>query len=222
MTISEPKSMEEILAALEGQESVLLIGCTECATVTQVGGEEQLAEMKAKLEANGKRVTGMVMADPACHLLGLKKTLREHAQEVKEAEAVLAMSCGTGCQTASEAFKHEKPVHPATDTLFLGCVERFGVFSEFCSACGKCTLDQTAAICTVTRCAKGLLNGPCGGTTAEGKCEVDPEQPCAWYLVSEAMKKSGGLETLRPYREPKSYDRFHPRKRVIERGGEAA
>lgn len=221
MTISEPKSMEEILAALEGQDSVILIGCTECATVTQVGGEEQLAEMKARLEAAGKRVTGMLMGDPACHMLGLRKMLREHAAEVEAADAVLAMSCGTGCQTADEALKHAKPVHPGANTLFLGCVERLGQFSELCSACGACTLDQTAGICTVTRCAKGLLNGPCGGTTADGKCEVDPEQPCAWYLVAEAMK-AGGLDSLRPYREPKGHDRFHPRKRVIARGGKSA
>lgn len=222
MTISEPKSMEEILEALEGQESVFIIGCTECATVTQVGGEEQVAEMKAKLEEAGKKVTGTVLGDPACHLLGLKRTLREHAQAVEEADALLAMSCGTGAQTAAEAVKREKPAHPATNTLFLGCVERFGVFTEYCSGCGDCTLDQTAAICTVTRCAKGLLNGPCGGTTAEGKCEVDPEQPCAWYLVYEAMEPTGDLESLRPYVAPKAHDRFRPRKRVIERGGKAA
>jgi hypothetical protein len=223
MTISEQKALEEILKALEGQDSVFLIGCTECATVTQVGGEDQLVEMKAKLEEAGKKITGMVVADPGCHLLGLKKTLREHAQELEDADALLTLSCGTGCQTAAEAVKREKPTYTGTNTLFLGCVERFGVFSELCSACADCTLDRTGTICTVTRCAKGLQNGPCGGTTAEGKCEVDPEQPCAWYLVHEVLGPKG-LESLRAYVPPKGHDRYHPRKRVIERerGGKAA
>ena len=81
-------------------------------------------------------------------------------------------------------------------------MERQGHFRELCSACGECTLTRTAAICTVTRCAKGLQNGPCGGTTAEGKCEVSPDRDCAWYLVYEAMK-SGALEPLREYVAPK-------------------
>jgi len=178
MTISEPKPLEEVLASVAGEKRLFLIGCTDCATVVQVGGEPQLLEWKKILEENGHEVTGYLIGEPGCHLLGLRKQIRERQAEVEAADGFLIFSCGTGTQVAVQALPG-KPVHPATNTLFLGSVQRFGQFQEFCSACGECIVDTTMGICPVTRCAKGLLNGPCGGTSAEGKCEVDPETDCA-------------------------------------------
>jgi hypothetical protein len=201
MTISEPKTIEDILQVLEGQEKVFLVGCSDCATVVQVGGEEQLKEMSQKLQEQGKTITGSLVAEPGCHLLGLRKSFREHRAEIDAADAMLIMSCGTGAQTAAAAAS--KPVHTGTNTLFLGCVERFGQFKEVCSACGDCTLERTGYICSVTRCSKGLQNGPCGGTTAEGKCEVSPEQDCAWLLIYNEMKERNAVESLKGYVAPK-------------------
>jgi hypothetical protein len=48
----------------------------------------------------------------------------------------------------------------------------------------------------VTRCPKGLLNGPCGGTK-NGKCEVSQDIPCAWVLIYERMKGLGKLDALK-------------------------
>ncbi|RME20220.1 MAG: hypothetical protein D6806_16790, partial [Deltaproteobacteria bacterium] len=62
----------------------------------------------------------------------------------------------------------------------------------------------TGGICPVTRCAKSLFNGPCGGTRVDGNCEVDPDIPCAWYLIHERLKGQGRLELItkvRPARE---------------------
>jgi hypothetical protein len=216
MTISEPKSLEEILGTLEGQEKVFLVGCSDCATVVQVGGEEQLKEMAAKLAEHGKTVTGTLVAEPGCHLLGLRKEFRAHRQEIDNADAVLIMSCGTGAQTAAQATT--KPVHAATNTLFLGCVERFGQFREYCSACGNCTLEQTGYICSVTRCSKGLQNGPCGGTTPEGKCEINPETDCGWLLIYNKLKDQGSVESLRSFAAPKEAP-VHPGQRTLSREG---
>jgi len=216
MTISELKALEDILACLEGQERIFLVGCTDCASVVQVGGEEQLKEMAEKLKEHGKTVTGMMIGEPGCHLLHLKQQFRQNREALEGADAVLVMSCGTGAQTAAQAT--DKPVHTATNTLFLGCVERFGQFSELCSACGKCTLESTGMICTVTRCAKGLANGPCGGTTAEGKCEVNPETDCAWLLVYQKLKERNALDSLNEYVEPKD-SLAHPGQRKLERTG---
>ena len=217
MIISRPKPFEEILEMLEGQYKVFLLGCSDCATVCQVGGEEQLTEMAGKLSEQGKTVTGSVVAEPGCHLLQLKRQLREHKSEVEAAEAVLVMSCGNGAQTAADAT--DKPVHIANDTLFIGRVERFGQFREMCSACSECILELTGYICPVTRCSKGLLNGPCGGTTAEGKCEVDPETDCAWLLIYQRLKEQGKLEGLKQYMPPKE-SHPHPDRRVLSKEGE--
>src|SRR5574340_379284 len=216
MTLSEPKSLEEILGTLEGQDKLFLVGCSDCATVVQVGGEDQLKEMAAKLTEQGKTITGMLVAEPGCHLLGLRKEFRAHRAEIDAADAMLIMSCGTGAQTAAQAT--DKPVHAATNTLFLGCVERFGQFREYCSACGNCTLEQTGYICSVTRCSKGLQNGPCGGTTAEGKCEINPETDCGWLLIYNKLKEQGNLDALKSYAAPKEA-LVHPGQRTLSREG---
>ncbi len=202
MTITEPKPLEEILARLEGLSKVFLVGCSDCATVIKTGGEPELAAMAEALRAHGKIVTGMMIGEPGCHLLNLKRQFREKKAELAEAESILVMSCGTGTQTAMAASDKDKPVVAANNTLYLGQVERLGHFREVCSACGECTVDRTAAICPVTRCAKGLQNGPCGGTTAEGKCEVSPDRDCAWYLIYQELKDKG-LGSLREYLPPK-------------------
>ncbi len=216
MTISELKAMEDILACLEGQEKVFLLGCSDCASVVQVGGEDQLKQMAQKLEESGKKVTGMLIGEPGCHLLHLKQQLRQNREALDAADAVLVMSCGTGAQTAAQAT--DRPVHTATNTLFLGCVQRFGQFAELCSACGSCTLEKTGMICTVTRCAKGLANGPCGGTTADGKCEVDPETDCGWLLVYQKLKESGKVGSLKEYVGPRDAH-AHPGRRKVETAG---
>ncbi len=40
----------------------------------------------------------------------------------------------------------------------------------------------------MTTCAKGLLNGPCGGME-EGRCEADRDIDCAWHLIYERLKR---------------------------------
>jgi len=202
MTISEQKALEKILEYLKDAASVFLVGCSDCATVVKTGGEPEVAQMAETLKANGKTITGTMIGEPGCHLLNMKRQFREHKAELDAADAVLVMSCGTGTQTAAMAVEQEKPVWAANNTLYLGQVERMGHFRELCSACGDCTIDRTFAICPVTRCAKGLQNGPCGGTTAEGKCEVSPDRDCAWYLIYERMKGKS-LESLREYVAPK-------------------
>jgi hypothetical protein len=48
----------------------------------------------------------------------------------------------------------------------------------------------------VTMCAKGLYNGPCGGTN-NGSCEIDPEQPCAWFKIFERLSLQGRVDNIR-------------------------
>jgi hypothetical protein len=54
-----------------------------------------------------------------------------------------------------------------------------------------------------TGCAKGFVNGPCGGEV-NGKCETDKTRDCTWILIYEGLKKNGKLEKfLNQYIEPK-------------------
>jgi Fe-S-cluster-containing hydrogenase component 2 len=79
-----------------------------------------------------------------------------------------------------------------------------GTLEERCVGCGDCLLALTGGICPVARCAKGLLNGACGGSKND-KCELSPERSCGWVLIYEQLKKQGKLQNLKEFRHPRDY-----------------
>ena len=62
---------------------------------------------------------------------------------------------------------------------------------------------DTGGICPVSRCAKSLFNGPCGGTQ-DGHCEVDETMPCAWHVIWERMDALGLAEQMLAAEPPKN------------------
>ena len=58
----------------------------------------------------------------------------------------------------------------------------------------------------------------CGGTTPEGKCEVNPETDCGWLLIYNKLKDQGALESLKSYTAPKEA-LAHPGQRTLSREG---
>ena len=56
MIILEQKDFEDVLEALSGEKKLFIAGCADCATTCKVGGEEEVAEMKKKLEDAGATV----------------------------------------------------------------------------------------------------------------------------------------------------------------------
>jgi len=207
MIIQKQKEFETIQQTLEPYTKVFIAGCADCATACKTGGEEELAAMKAKLEELGKEIVGMAVFDTACLRGEVRKIAGEHQAEIDEADAILTLCCGSGVQTIGD-YLAEKPVVPGVDALFVGETIRAGKYKETCQACGECVLDLTDGICPVTRCAKGLLNGPCGGYK-DGKCEVDPEQDCAWVLIYERLKARGHLDKMKAIMEPKDHSKQH-------------
>ncbi|MBC8429525.1 MAG: hypothetical protein H8D89_00985 [Dehalococcoidia bacterium] len=65
-TITAQKPFEEIAEALNEVEKVYVVGCGTCATMCQTGGKSEVLDMKAKLEAAGKKVTGWMVIPTAC------------------------------------------------------------------------------------------------------------------------------------------------------------
>lgn len=60
-----------------------------------------------------------------------------------------------------------------------------------CEHCGDCTLSEVAFLCPQSRCAKYLLNGPCGGSR-DGWCEVWPgERRCIYVLAYKRLAHLG-------------------------------
>ncbi len=218
MIILEQKPYEEILKSLEGEEKVFLAGCSLCATTCKVGGEDELKEMGEKLEKEGKKILGGVVLEAACQAIEVKKKFRERKDQIEEADSILVLACGGGAQSVrenAERVKIKKIVHPGLNTLFQGEVTRGGHFEERCSLCGECVLEQTGTICPITRCTKGLLNGPCGGSS-KGKCEVDLERDCAWDLIYKRLEEIGQLEKMKEIKEAKNYSKLmKPRSLVL-------
>ena len=191
-TITEQKPFEEIEAMLAGITRVYLTGCGTCATMCQTGGKAEVIEMKDKLEAAGKQVSGWMVVPSVCDEL-TKYALEDNPDPVEAAEGILAMNCAFGVQTLT--LYTDKPVFPALNTLFIGIEDVPGHFIEVCQQCGDCVLGNTAGLCPLVRCAKSLFNGPCGGSV-EGKCEVSPDIPCVWQKIIDRLQTAGRLEIL--------------------------
>ncbi|MCD4785573.1 MAG: methylenetetrahydrofolate reductase C-terminal domain-containing protein [Candidatus Eremiobacteraeota bacterium] len=197
MIITEKKPFSKIIESLEGYDRIFILGCADCATLCSTGGEIEVEDMKLKLEKRGKSVTGVLVPDTPCHVQKVRRELRISKEEVTAADAMIVLACGAGVQSVSEVLP-AKTILPGLNTLFLGNTIRYGWFDERCSLCGNCILDRTMGICPITRCAKSLVNGPCGGSK-DGKCEVDGNRDCAWHLIFERAKKAGRMDILEKY-----------------------
>jgi ferredoxin len=210
-SITKQKPFDEIEQQLAGLDRVYIIGCGTCATMTKTGGREEVIDMKDRLQELGKMVTGWVVIPTACDDM-TEVALTENGGDIQNANCILVMSCALGVHKVSSYI--DKPVIPALDTLFIGMEDEPGSFHEVCAQCGQCVLGQTAGICPLTACHKGLLNGPCGGTN-DGKCEVDKEKDCAWTLIYQRLEAQGRLDLMRKYQPPKNFQ-VTPRPRSIK------
>lgn len=215
MIVSKQKPFADIVAALEGSRKIFLVGCAKCATVCKSGGEEEIWQMQEQLTAAGKEVTGSIVIDEVCHMLRTGRDLRGKKEMVGEADALLVLACGAGVQSVSAAS--EKITVAGLDTLFLGNIRRLGQYEQKCSLCGECILTETAGICPVTVCPKGLLNGPCGGMQ-EGRCETDPDAECVWNQIYQRLQLLGMVDKLRNSVPHKDFSRkLKPGKLKIEK-----
>jgi ferredoxin len=209
-SITKQKPFEEIQRQLDGLDRVYIAGCGTCATMTKTGGMDEVLAMKDRLQELGKLVTGWIVIPTACDEM-TEVAIKENNGAIQNASCILVMSCALGVHKLSTYIS--KPAIPALDTLFIGVEDGPGYFQEVCAQCGQCVLGETAGICPLTACHKGLLNGPCGGTN-NGKCEVDKEKDCAWTLIYQRLEQQGRLDLMRRFHSPRDYN-VAPRPRTI-------
>ena len=190
MITAERKPLEELIEYIKPFKRILLLGCNECVTVCAAGGRKevgllasglQMAMLKAGNNIEIRQHTLERQCDP--------EYVEELVPMIDSADAVMSMACGCGVQQIAMRFK-DKPVFPAVNTTFMGASERQGVWAERCQGCGNCLLGITGGICPIARCAKQLMNGPCGGSTG-GKCEISDDVDCAWQLIWDRLKALG-------------------------------
>jgi ferredoxin len=177
MIVAKRKPFDEIKEMIQPYKKVLNVGCGTCVAVCLVGGEKEVAvlsaeiEMARKLDDNPIQIDGYTV-ERQCD----REYLAELDEKVDAYDALISMACGVGVQ-------------------FLAVNQAAGWYEERCRSCSSCVLGWTGGICPVTMCAKGLYNGPCGGTN-KGSCEINKEQPCAWYMIYERLSKQGRLENI--------------------------
>ena len=215
MIITKQKEFQEIARYIGDEKKIFIVGCGECSSTCQTGGEKEVLAVKELLEKEGKIVTGWVVPESPCVASQVKMAFAKNRKAMAEADSILVLACGLGVQSVAENDREAKIVHTGCDTLFMGEIDKDGVFQERCSACGECILEQTGGICAVTRCPKGLIDGPCGGTN-KGKCEVDKDRDCVWTLIYKALEEKKRLYLLKDIHTPKDYSKMSkPRKLTL-------
>ncbi len=214
MIVAEQKKLDEILRLIEPYPKILILGCGTCMTVCGAGGEREVSYIDSALRVahskagNGKHSFTEFTVKRQCD----PEFLDTLADRVGDVDAVLSLGCGIGVQAVAERFPY-LPVLPGVNTSFMGMPKDWGIWDERCAACGDCRLAETAGICPITRCTKGILNGPCAGTKA-GRCEASKDMDCGWVLIYQRLENLKQLEKMRRYYPPRNF-RVIPRPRRV-------
>lgn len=204
MIVGEQKPLAEIKNMVEGHKKVLVVGCGTCVTVCFAGGAKEVGilasslRMASRLDGNAKEVDE-VTVQRQCEW----EYIDPLAEQLDNYDIILSLGCGIGVQTLADRFP-AKQILPGLNTSFMGLPTEQGVWEERCQACGNCILHLTGGICPISRCAKQLLNGPCGGSQ-NGQCEINSDVPCAWQLIYERMTALGLQDQLLQVQPPKDW-----------------
>jgi len=197
MIVGERKPIPEILEMLEPYKRVLVLGCGGCVTVCLTGGEKQAEELASQLRlaatTTGQEKT--VQFDSITRQCD-REFIDNLTENPADYDAVLTIACGVGVQFMQDLFP-DVPWIPGLNTTFYGANTADGIWEEYCHGCGDCVLGSTAGVCPMAKCSKSLLNGACGGTSDDGKCEVKSEMDCAWHVIFERLKAARNLDALK-------------------------
>jgi ferredoxin len=218
MIVADKKPIEEIIEEIKEHEKILILGCNECVTVCEAGGKKEVGVLASALRMyflnQGREVKiDEVTLERQCD--------HEYLEEIRDVmdqyDAVVSIACGVGVQFMAEKY-HDTPIYPGVNTCFMGVTEKRGLWTERCQGCGDCILARTGGICPVSRCAKRIFNGPCGGSV-KGSCEINKEIDCAWQLIVDRLKALNRLddyEELSPIKDWSTDMAGGPRKVVRE------
>ena len=222
MIATAKKPLAEVLAALEGYQRLALVGCDGCAKVCLTGGTDEAAAMAQELKSKGKDIVFEATPERTCNVVKSNPVLEPLKDRIKEAQAILVLGCGGAVQITrhlTEQYGLTVPVKTGLNSVgHMDTLVGGQVALEECQDCGDCLLNDTGGICPYTRCAKSLLNGPCGGSE-NGKCEVDKERDFAWVLIYNRMAALGELDRLKQFVDAKDYSKAaRPRTLYIKEG----
>jgi hypothetical protein len=218
MIVANRKPLPEILEMVCNCRRVLVVGCKGCVTVCNAGGLKEVEVLASSLRIARKVQGAPLEVDE--HAVE-RQCDPEYITTVKEKvigyDAVISMACGVGPQFLAEAYPHQR-FFPALNTTFMGGAVAHGIWEERCAGCGTCLIHRFDGLCPVARCAKSLMNGPCGGSNG-GQCEIDPSVVCIWDKIVRRQMENGRLDRLCELVLPKDWTTSRhggPRRRIQE------
>ena len=195
MIVAKRKPVAEIVDMVKDYERVLVLGCRGCVSVCSAGGEREV-EILASLLRLGCKKEGKNLKTVEGTLVRQcdKEYIDAMDQWNGEYDAIVSMACGVGVNFIAN-LRSDAKVYPGVNTSFMGGSSEQGIWSEQCAGCGNCILHHTGGLCPVARCAKSLMNGPCGGSV-DGRCEIHKDVPCIWQLIHDRLSSLDRKEDL--------------------------
>ena len=194
MIVGEQKPFEEIWEMVKDHKQLTVFGCNTCVAVCHQGGNKEAGILASQLRMRASQDdVDIEIIDSGIERQCEHEFFEKTEDLIQKSESVLSLACGIGVQFMATKYG-ETPIYPALNTTFLGDVPETGLFTDKCQACGDCVLGITGGVCPVSRCAKRLFNGPCGGSTT-GKCEISQDTECAWQRVIDRLEALGRLDT---------------------------
>ena len=216
MIIAERKPVDEIVEMVSDAKRVLVLGCHGCVSVCSAGGEREV-EILASLLRLGCKKKGQELETIEGTLV--RQCDREYVEQIDnwdgQYDAIVSMACGVGVNFIANLRPVDK-VYPGVNTTCYGGSAEQGVWTEQCAGCGDCVLHLTGGLCPVARCAKSLMNGPCGGSQ-DGKCEINKDVPCIWQSIHDRLERTGrrkDMDKVAPIRDWRTAGHGGPRKIV--------
>ncbi|HUT33327.1 MAG TPA: methylenetetrahydrofolate reductase C-terminal domain-containing protein [Planctomycetota bacterium] len=204
MTVMKQKPLSWILERLRPCRKVVVLGCGTCATVCFAGGEREVEELCCALQLALRGSDAEVQLEGAtCKRVCDWEFVEPLVETLRGSDAILSLACGAGTNLLADQLPTTRVI-PGVDTTSLAANAGPDSWHEMCAGCGDCILDLTFGVCPVARCAKSLLNGPCGGSK-DGKCEVGKDVECAWAKIVERAAALGRLEDLERPIPPKNW-----------------
>ena len=218
MIVAERKPLAEILDMVRDCKKILVLACRGCVSVCSAGGERE-AEILASLIRLGMKKDGK-----SCEVIEgslVRQCDREYIDGIDQwqgqYDAIVSTACGVGVNFIAN-LRPADNVFPALNTTFFGGSAEQGIWSEQCAGCGDCVLHLTGGLCPVARCAKSLMNGPCGGSI-DGRCEIDPNVDCVWQMIYDRMGRLDRQQEMAksaPIRDWSTAGHGGPRKQIRE------
>ena len=191
MIITQKKPLEEVMAMVGDAKTVAVIGCGLCASTCQTGGAPEVEAMKQTLEEAGKTV---VVTDVARCVL----------HEARRARQVQAISAAAPGVHRLHVLRRRRTDHcEKTARVSLSTLPAIRCSSARSRAWASGGSVQDVRRLRARHDGRHLSHHPvrrepcqrpCGGQK-NGKCEVNPENDCAWIQIYKR------LEQLRPARQ---------------------